>query len=177
MPIIFVTTLLLLLTPLARGQSSSHFNLMPTPSSVQLRTGKLPIKRSFSVAISGHRDGILERGVQRFIGEISHETGMRLNQTTAEKDGAILLIRADHGSESVGKVGEDESYELTVGTSNARLTAPNPLGILHGLQTFLQLIETGTDAFSVPVMTIKDKPFTHTASLTSREFIGRLKQR
>jgi len=158
MPIIFVTTLLLLLTPLARGQSSSHFNLMPTPSSVQLRTGKLPIKRSFSVAISGHRDGILERGVQRFIGEISHETGMRLNQTTAEKDGAILLIRADHGSESVGKVGEDESYELTVGTSNARLTAPNPLGILHGLQTFLQLIETGTDGFSVPVMTIKDKP-------------------
>ena len=128
------------------------------PSSVQLGTGKLPIKRSFSVAISGHRDGILERGVQRFIGEISHETGMRLNQTTAEKDGAILLIRADHGSEPVGKVGEDESYELTVGTSNARLTAPNPLGILHGLQTFLQLIETGTDGFSVPVMTIKDKP-------------------
>jgi len=150
--------ILLLIVPFAAGQSSSHFNLMPTPSSVQLRTGKLPIKRSFSVAISGHRDGILERGVQRFIGEISHETGMRLNQTTAEKDGAILLIRADHGSEPVGKVGEDESYELTVGTSSARLTAPNPLGILHGLQTFLQLIETGTDGFSVPVMTIKDKP-------------------
>lgn len=158
MLIIFVATLLLLLTPLAGGQSSSQVNLMPMPSSVQLGTGKLRINNSFSVAISGHRDGTLERGVQRVIGEISRETGIRLNTKIAEKDDAVLLIRADHGSEPVEKVGEDESYELTVGESSAKLTAPNPLGILHGLQTFLQLIETGIDGFSVPVMTIKDRP-------------------
>jgi len=158
MPIIFVTTLLLVLVPFAAGQSSSQVNLMPTPSSVQLGTGKLRINQSFSVAISGHRDDTLERGVQRFIGEISRETGMRMDPKIAEKEDAVLLIRAEHGSESVEKVGEDESYELTVTESNAKLTAPNPLGILHGLQTFLQLIETGTDGFSVPVIAIKDSP-------------------
>jgi hexosaminidase len=158
MSILFLTTLFLLLAPLATSQSSSQVSLMPLPSSVQLGAGKLLIKQSFSVAISGYRDGILERGVQRFVGEISHETGMRLSQTTAAESTAVLLIRADHGSEPVEKVGEDESYELTVGESNAKLTAPNPLGILHGLQTFLQLIETGQNGFSVPVITIKDKP-------------------
>lgn len=96
--------------------------------------------------------------MQRFIGEISRETGMLLNRKIAEKDDAVLLIRAEHGSESIQKVGEDESYELTVTESNAKLTAPNPLGILHGLQTFLQLIQTGADGFSLPVIAIKDRP-------------------
>jgi hexosaminidase len=36
--------------------------------------------------------------------------------------------------------------------------APNPLGILHGLQTFLQLVQTGANGFFVSVVTIKDQP-------------------
>jgi hexosaminidase len=42
--------------------------------------------------------------------------------------------------------------------SGAKLTAPNPLGILHGLQTFLQLLETTGKGFAVPAVTIKDEP-------------------
>src|SRR5207253_1550646 len=33
----------------------------------------------------------------------------------------------------------------------------NPLGVLHGLQTFLQLVETGSAGFAVPEITIQDK--------------------
>ena len=131
---------------------------MPMPSSVQPGTGKLLIKRSFSVAVTGYRDGTLDRGVQRFIAEVSHETGMRLDEPNVAENSAVLLIHAEHGIESFEKVGDDESYELTVSGSNAKLTAPNPLGILHGLQTFLQLITAGADGFSVPAITIQDKP-------------------
>jgi len=53
---------------------------------------------------------------------------------------------------------EDESYELAVNESGAKLTAGNPLGILHGLQTFLQLVEPAANGFAVPVVTIKDVP-------------------
>jgi hexosaminidase len=58
----------------------------------------------------------------------------------------------------VQKLSEDESYELVISESGAKLTAPNPLGVLHGLQTFLQLVETTTNGFAVPVVTIKDRP-------------------
>jgi hexosaminidase len=149
---------ILLLAPIAAGQPPRQLNLMPMPSSLQLGTGQLLINQSFSVAVSGYRDATLERGVQRFIAELSQETGMRLKLTAAEGGSSTLLIHAEHGSETVEKLGEDESYELAISDSAAKLTAPNPLGILHGLQTFLQLVETGADGFSIPAVTIKDQP-------------------
>jgi hexosaminidase len=155
-PIVF--TSLLLLVPLIAGQSQRQVNLMPTPSTMRIGVGQLLIDRSFSVAISGFRDTTLERGVQRFISRLSRQTGMLLNPTPANNGTPTLLIQTEHGSERVEKLGEDESYELTVSESGAKLTAPNPLGILHGLQTFLQLLETARDGFSLPVVTIKDQP-------------------
>jgi len=69
-----------------------------------------------------------------------------------------LLVDAVRGSERVQRLGEDESYELTISPSGAKLTAPTSLGVLHGLQTFLQLVETTANGFSVPVVTIQDTP-------------------
>jgi hexosaminidase len=148
----------LLLPSLAAAQTPAQLNVMPMPSSLQLGTGHLLINQSFSVAVSGYRDATLEHGVQRFIADLSHETGMRLKATAAQDSNATLVIHAEHGSEPVEKLGEDESYELAITDSGAKLTAPNPLGILHGLQTFLQLVGTGTEGFSTPVVTIKDQP-------------------
>ena len=149
---------LFLLTPLAAEEAPRQLNVMPMPSSLQLGTGKLLINQSFSVAVSGYRDGTLERGVQRFIAEVSQQSGMRLKPTAAQDSNATLVIHTQRGSETIEKLGEDESYELAISDSGAKLTAANPLGILHGLQTFLQLIETGKDGFSLPVVTIKDQP-------------------
>jgi hexosaminidase len=154
---LFASTILLL-AQLATAQAPTQLKMMPLPSSVQLGTGHLLINQSFSVAVSGHRDSILDRGIQRFIDELSHETGMRLKATVGQESNTTLQIHSEHGSETVQKLGEDESYELTVSDSGAKLSAANPLGILHGLQTFLQLLETRVDGFSVPVLTIKDQP-------------------
>ncbi len=54
--------------------------------------------------------------------------------------------------------GEDESYELTVTDSAAKLTAPTSLGVLRGLQTFLQLVQITPEGFAAPAVTIKDQP-------------------
>jgi len=69
-----------------------------------------------------------------------------------------LTIHAQHKRESTQKLSEDESYELTVSQTGAELSAPNPLGILHGLQTYLQLVEPTPIGFAVPTVTIKDAP-------------------
>ena len=38
------------------------------------------------------------------------------------------------------------------------LNAATPLGVLRGLQTFLQLVEVNPDGFAVPAVTIRDQP-------------------
>jgi hexosaminidase len=157
MRVLFVATFLFF-TQVAAAKDPQPLKLMPLPSTVQLGTGHFLINQSFSVTITGHRDAMLDRGVDRFIAELSHETGMRLKATAGEESSATLQIHSEHGTDSVQKLREDESYELTISDSGARLSAPNPLGILHGLQTFLQLLETGSDGFVVPIATIKDQP-------------------
>jgi hexosaminidase len=152
--------LVFLLAALACAQSSQPvLNLLPMPASVQVGTGQLAIDRSFSVMAAGS-DAMVQRGVQRFIAQLSRQTGMSFGQgaTGAGLANPTLTIQANHGSETVQKVGQDESYELTVTQTGAKLTAANPLGVLHGLQTFLQLVETGANGFAVPVVTIKDQP-------------------
>jgi hexosaminidase len=155
---LLIVSAALVLASLAVAQAQHGLNLMPMPSFVQPGVGQLPVDRSFSVAITGFRDATLERGVQRFVAELSRQTGMSLKQKPADSTNPTLLICAGHGSERVQRLGEDESYELVVNESVAKLTAPSPLGILHGLQTVLQLVETTANGFVVPVVTIKDQP-------------------
>jgi len=158
MRIRLIASAALLLASHAVAQSQNELNLMPMPTSVQPGVGRLPVNQSFSVAITGFKDATLERGIRRFAAELSKETGMLLKQKVADSPGPTLSIHAVHGSERVQKLSEDESYELAISESGAKLTAPSPLGILRGLQTFLQLVETTANGFSVPVVTIEDKP-------------------
>ena len=75
-----------------------------------------------------------------------------------DADKATLVIHADHASDPVQQLGEDESYSLEVTSSGAKLSAANPLGILHGLQTFLQLVDVTPDGFAAPAVSIQDSP-------------------
>src|SRR5438034_1140005 len=58
----------------------------------------------------------------------------------------------------VQALGEDESYTLTVTPRQAVLEAGTPLGILWGLETFLQLARVEGGAVHVPAVVIKDRP-------------------
>jgi hexosaminidase len=151
-----IAVAILLLVSLASAQSQPELNLMPMPSSVQRGAGQLAINRSFSVAVTGFHDASLDRGIQTFTGQVAVRTGMFLKSGPGANP--TLTIQADHGREAVQKLGEDESYELTVTDSSAKLTAPTPLGVLHGLQTFLQLVDITPSGFAVPAVTIKDQP-------------------
>ena len=126
------------------------------PSSVQQGTGELQITTSFSVAVTGTHDASLESGAQRFSNQLSQITGISFRANTS--GAPTLEVHADHGREAVQKLGEDESYELTVTGAGAKITAPTPLGALHGVQTFLQLVQIGPNGFAVPAVTIKDQP-------------------
>lgn len=131
---------------------------MPLPLSVQLGVGQLTVDRSFSVAISGFKDSMLENGVERFVAELSRETGITFQRKHADSSHPTLLVHAQNGSGRVQRLGEDESYELLITESGVSLNARTTLGILHGLETFLQLVQPAANGFSVPLLTIKDQP-------------------
>src|SRR5271166_3065752 len=152
----FIAGIFLVLASFAVAQSQPQLNLMPLPASVQPGTGQLPISTLFSVAVTGSHDLSLDREIERFKLQISRQTGIPLHPKSGTA--ATLEIHADRGREAVQKLGEDESYELTVTDSGAKLTAPTPLGILHGLETFLQLVQPSATGFSVPAVAIKDQP-------------------
>jgi hexosaminidase len=133
-------------------------NLMPLPSDYKLETGALPLDQSFSVALTGYKEDRLVRAVQRFVTNVSRRTATPLTTEPVEAEKATLLIHTDHASKPVQEPGEDESYSLEVTPAGAKLSAATPLGTMHGLQTFLQLITEGPSGFVVPAITIHDTP-------------------
>ena len=146
---------LLLFSPASRAQQR-ELNLMPMPASVQMGGGSLRIDSSFTVSLTGHTEPRLERAVQRFKRQLSRQTAVPLPLKDAPKP--TLLIQTDHASKEIQELGEGESYILEVTAEGAKLTAPTPLGTMHGLQTFLQLVSVSPDGFAVPALSIRDKP-------------------
>lgn len=126
------------------------------PASVQQGTTVLPITQAFSVEVTGSHDASLDAAVQRFTKHLSGITGIPFRPKSGSA--ATLTIHPDHAREAVQKLGEDESYELTITDSGAKLNAATPLGALRGMATFLQLVEITPNGFSVPAVTIKDQP-------------------
>jgi hexosaminidase len=149
---------LLLVSTRASAQQSSQLNLMPTPASVQPGTGSLRIDSSFSVRLDGYTEARLDRAVQRFLRTLSRQTAIPFPTKATASAKPTLVIHTDHASKEVQELSEDESYVLGVTPEGAKLTAPTPLGAMHGLQTFLQLVDVSPDGFAAPAVVITDKP-------------------
>ena len=139
-------------------QAPSQINVMPMPATVTPTAGRLLVPQTFSVGIAGYSQPRLERAAQRFLRDLSSQTGYFLSDRLGDASHATLTIHADHGGEPVQDLGEDESYVLDVSGAGAKLTAPNPLGIMHGLQTFLQLVEVTPEGYAAPAIHIEDSP-------------------
>jgi hexosaminidase len=71
---------------------------------------------------------------------------------------AKLVVHSQHENKRVQELGEDESYSLEVNSAGAKLDAATPLGVMRGLQTFLQLVQTTADGFAAPAIAIQDNP-------------------
>jgi hexosaminidase len=135
-----------------------HLSLMPLPAGVQFGDGRLLITQKFTVGNAGYKEARLERAGRRFLENLSRRTGLPLALEAGDPATATLVIHADHASHAVQEFDEDESYALEVTSRGAKLNAQNPLGILRGLQTFLQLVTVTPDGFAAPALKIEDQP-------------------
>jgi hexosaminidase len=133
--------------------------LMPVPSSMQFKPGRLAVNKSFSVNVKGQPDPRLLSAIDRTLLRIEGRTVMELSRVLAADSAlATLIVESGGPGQVVPSVGEDESYSLDVSEKQAVLKAPTTVGVLRGLETFLQLLESDRDGNFVPAIQIQDRP-------------------
>ena len=143
-------------TPKLLSQASAP-PLMPMPSHVEAGNGQFLIDGNISVALEGDTEPLLLLARERFMDTLSRKTGIPFPKERSSNPSNIT-IKTGGTSKPVQELGEDESYHLKVSPTGVELTAANPLGILHGLQTFLQLVHITPQGFAAPAVTIDDEP-------------------
>ncbi len=132
-------------------------SLMPLPAQMIPGQGEFLVDGNFSIATEGYRDALMMSATDRFIATLALETGIPLRNVVKNQN-ASFVIKIEHASQPVQQLGEDESYNLSITQDQVRLTATNPLGGLHGLQTFLQLVRITPYGFAAPAIEIHDRP-------------------
>jgi len=155
----------LLITPQVSAQERPFalpLNLMPWPASIKAAPegAALLIDPSFTVMVKDSSDPRLQSVARLFLGDLRRHTGMLpLNFKIASgSESGQLEIQSGAASKQPQQLGEDESYSLIVNSTKAQLTAHTTLGVMRGLQTFLQLVQVSPQGFAVPAITLEDKP-------------------
>ncbi len=134
-------------------------HLMPMPARIAMGDGKLVIDSGFSIMLTGHADVRLIGATGRFLRALEQRTGIPMQKPVyGGLPHPTVVVDCKAAGEAIQPVKEDESYVLEVKPQQARLEAPTPLGIFHGLETLLQLVDSDSDSFGFPAVRIEDNP-------------------
>ena len=135
-------------------------HLMPVPAEVVSKQGKFRIDSTFCINIAGVKNKRIENGCFRILTKLAGRTGLFLKNPLPLYDVNNTTWGMHIKYSHPGKLflGEDESYVLRITANKIELSAKTDLGVLHGLETFLQLLDTDNDGYFVPVVLINDAP-------------------
>ena len=143
----------------AQDLQTARRNLMPVPANVSWKSGRLPVNKSFTVAVKGQTDERLRNYIFRVMRRLEGRTVLEMSRVLSNDPGAAqLLIETQSTGNAIPKLGDDESYALEISDRQAKITAPTTVGAMRGLETFLQLLEGDKDGFYFPAVSINDKP-------------------
>jgi hexosaminidase len=140
----------------AQPAPAAAHDLMPAPAAFARQAGELVVDGRFTLASTGTADPRIDAALARARQRLASLGVTPSSRAAGAK--ATLVAAAAAAGKAIQEVGEDESYELTVDARQARITAPNPLGILRGLETFLQLARADAGRVVVPAVRVTDRP-------------------
>lgn len=139
--------------------------VMPLPLGLSIGSGRLPVTASQRLFLRDPADRRVRAGVARALRRLEERTGLAFARQSdsdfvlAEQAAtATWVIDWMHPGSDVPRLGEDESYILEITSSQATLRAPTALGVLHGLETCLQLLQSHAAGWYLPEATIHDRP-------------------
>jgi hexosaminidase len=134
---------------------------MPMPARLTRTSGEFRIEQTFTAAAAGpgSQDARVKASLLAALYHLFRETGIPVSQQISSTGTApSLLVEVQRAKPGIQKLGDDESYHLAITPQAVMLTAPEPLGAIRGLQTFLQLVRIGPDGFTTPAVDITDAP-------------------
>ncbi len=142
----------------AQDLQTARRNLMPVPANLAWKSGRLNVTKNFTVAIKGQTDERLKSYIFRVMRRLEGRTVLEMSREISSDASATLLIETNSTGNAIPKLGDDESYNLEITNSQAKLTAPTTVGAMRGLETFLQLLEGDKEGFYFPAVSINDQP-------------------
>jgi len=119
---------------------------------------RLPLDAGLTVAISGFRDGRLERAVGRALARLEQRITVPLTRKYSADRSARLVVQVARAGFAIPNLEEDESYALEVSGEQAALTAPTVVGAIRGLETLLQLQSADGRGYFLQGARIQDTP-------------------
>ncbi|HTF97282.1 MAG TPA: family 20 glycosylhydrolase [Cellvibrio sp.] len=132
--------------------------LMPWPQSVVQEQGQFHLGNKWLIAIDAKKNSEIKATVKRIVKRVEQQTGQKIQWRLVGVDKANLIIKANQVAPISNFIHEwDESYQLSVSASRVQVSANQSLGILRGLETFLQLIGN-QQKIQLPLVNIQDQP-------------------
>jgi hexosaminidase len=128
---------------------------MPLPVAAEFEAGSLDLRRGLTTVGVRCADARVARALVRFGRQLAQ---MRPPTPAVRGPRAAFTVSCSRRAGSIQQPVEDESYTLRVRPLELSLSAQTPYGVLHGLETLLQLVERTDTSVSIPAVTIEDRP-------------------
>ncbi|MFV8781377.1 beta-N-acetylhexosaminidase [Microbulbifer sp. SA54] len=142
--------------------------LMPYPQHVVVENGNFTLNRDTRIRIIGDSTSLLDAAIERFLQRLGQQRNLTLDvggsaSGTSGPEATEILIQLPQ-SPTTGALPltlaqlqqEREKYQLHISPQQVTLSAGEPLGILRGLHTLSQLIDS--ESAPIPAMRIEDQP-------------------
>ncbi|MDD8019686.1 MAG: family 20 glycosylhydrolase [Acidobacteriota bacterium] len=137
-----------------------NLNLMPYPARVNLTGGEFRLTEKFYVGGHVKPDHRVFKAACRFMSRLAARTGLFFEQDYLAgqpvNDQTVFLYHFERPGQLVP--GEDESYLLEINPEKIELKAKTDLGLLHGLETLLQVLSADSAGYYFPCLQIEDSP-------------------
>jgi len=134
--------------------------LMPVPKEILWESGTYRLDDTFRINVAGEAGERTFKAATRALRRLSGRTGLFFDQDyitgiNQSPEAALELMCYRPGEL---KLGEDESYRLRVSSREMIIEAETELGLMHGLETWLQLLESDDEGYFFPAVIIEDEP-------------------
>lgn len=151
-----------LLTSAPRLAASGRgvIGLTPVPAQVTAQPGRFRVGEDLTIAGQGPSSPRAFKAGARFMARLAGRTGLFLKQDYLADQSQAGKANVIYRYLAVGKLlpREDESYSLSVKPDGVVIAAPDDIGVLHGFETLLQLLDEDETGYYFPCVEIRDEP-------------------
>ena len=143
-------------------------NVLPFPNKVLKRGGSIDLSRNMWVVanVSDSLSSSLATYLVKKLRLITGEDALITDLYSTRKHNQSITIGLDNN-----KLVVDESYTLDITSSHINIKSKSSRGVFYGVQTILQLLNSGANdsSFILPKIVIKDSPHYSTRGITLKQ--------